>query len=265
MLNYKSTEAADYFASNRFNLEDYYPTEIDVLSRLIKHIKYRHLPFNIVDLGCGAGGLGNALSQEESKLIHYLGVDINDLSIDYGKRKFPELDLISMDIIDYFSSKKHRDTAKNIDLYVSLGCIDWNTEFTNSILKILNACKHNGTDFLFTFRTSLVGVDDIKESYQFVNYDGKLEGEVAGYVVLSFTQIQNIIGMFKPKKLFVSTFSGPPSVTAITPYKQLIFGCIWMINKLDDDDIFDDVNSEIIYINETKIIAYGNYDSNLFL
>ena len=265
MLNYKSTEAADYFANNRISLQDFYPTEVVVLTRLVQYIKHRNLCFNIVDLGCGAGGLGNALSQEEGKLINYRGIDINELSIAYGKSRFPELDLISMDSIEYFSLKTHSDSERDIDLYVSLSCIDWNTGFTPSILKIQEACRQNSADFLFTFRASHVGVDDIESSYQFVNYNGKLEGEIAGYVVLSHAQLKDIISMFRPKSMFVSTFTGPPSATAITPYNELVFGCIWFINELDDDSIFRDVNVETISIDGLRIKVYGNYDSSLFL
>lgn len=264
MLNYKSTEAANYFANNRINLKDFYPTEIDVLSRLIKYIKKRNLPFNIVDLGCGAGGLGNTLIENDKTLINYTGIDINENSIAHGNHKFPDLNLIQSDIIDYFGSAIHKEEEKNIDIYISLSCIDWNTGFTTSIKLINEACIRNNTDFLFTFRASSAGSDNIDNSYQFVNYEGKCEGEVAGYVVLSYAQINNIIGFFKPKKIIISTYTGPPSKTAMTPYKKLIFGCMWFINDLEDDTIFNDMKFQNIQINGDIIQVHGNFDPKLF-
>ena len=78
-----------------------------------------------------------------------------------------------------------------------------------------------------TFRlTPEEGCADISKSYQFINYDGLLEGEEAAYVVLNISSLLNQIMQFDPAEIKAFGYWGSPSVTAVTPYEKLCFTAI---------------------------------------
>ena len=218
IIRYSSCEAAEYFSSTRVELSQFYATEQNCINFMIDHSKSS---ISILDIGCAAG-LGNALlTSFPEKKIQYSGVDINSNSIQAGKEKFPGLNINHADFAEYLYSPSSRYTH-----IISLSCIDWNTSFEDSLKILLKYCRENRVDFCFSFRSSDVGNSNLSESYQFVNYNGQKQGEIAGYVVLSFDQLKSIIEQFSPSYAYIDTFTGPPSSTAVTPYDKLIFGCM---------------------------------------
>ncbi len=230
MLTYSSEEAALYFANNRTHFDDFYNTEKTVLEFLVNFILNHVKPFQLLDLGCGAGGLGNALYERTGANLSYTGIDINTQTIALGKKKFHHLNLLSGNFINYLNEEQYLVYP---DLVTSFSCIDWNTDFQLSLERIISYCKLAQSDFMFTFRASKEGIDNIDESYQYVNYEGRKSGEIAAYVVLSFKQIRQIITSLSPSVVICQTTDRSPSPTAVTPYKQLTFGCMWI--KVNDD------------------------------
>lgn len=224
MLNYKSKDAAIYFSQNRNDLDDFYKSEKFVLNSLIKSISNFNGKHGILDIGCAAGGLGKALNDKLNGKLKYIGIDINPLSIEFGQKINKDLHLIQGD----FREEILKLSNERINTVISLSCIDWNNDFNKSIKIIRNYCKQNKSDFIFTFRTAQKGINNIKESYQYVNYKNLKEGEIATYVVLSHNELKDIIKSFKPKEIKISAYKGTPSKVAVTPHKELIFGCIWL-------------------------------------
>ena len=219
IINYKSTEAAQYFSSNRVNFHEFYATERQCLDFLITNSSRE---ISILDIGCAAGGLGNALLSEYSLTkIAYVGVDINPHSISAGRVNFPHLNLLCSDFMDQL-----QDPPCQYSHIISLSCIDWNTSFDDSILAIIRYCKEREVDFCFSFRSSEIGVNSFFQSYQYVNYDGRPHGEIANYVVLGFDELRSIVHDFRPSFVYLCTTVGSPSPTAVTPYSELVFGCI---------------------------------------
>ena len=224
MLNYKSKEAANYFSKNRLEIKDFYESEKFILNKFIKEIEKELKIHTILDVGCAAGGLGNGLRNILQNKIRYIGIDINPLSINAGKELNNDIELIEGD----FSKKINLLSKEKIDTVISFSCIDWNENFDQSLDSIFNFCKNNNCDFIFTFRSSQKGINDISQSYQFVNYNNEQKGEIANYVVLSYEKIISILNKFNPKDILISAYKGKPSDVAITPYSELIFGCIWL-------------------------------------
>lgn len=264
MLNYKSLQAAEYFSNNRIKLEDFYPSEKKTLRILLDYVQYQNQNFHIVDLGCGAGGLGNALlSESKSNKLRYTGIDINELTINKGKKLFPSLNLINDDIVKYLSPKVSADKENiSVNLFTSLSCIDWNTEFQKSIDVISRESEKNNSDFLFTFRASKKGIDCLSTSYQYVNYSNSREGEIAAYVVLSYENLMKIFLRFRPKKVVLFTNDGPPSKTAITPYSSLTFGCAWLVRS--DNKFFNNMAFEKKNCLGNELWVHGLHTSSLF-
>jgi hypothetical protein len=94
-----------------------------------------------------------------------------------------------------------------------------------------------GGNLIATFRlTTDVGIDDMKQSYQYINFDGKMEGECASYVVLNGAElIHKIIGL-NPAAIVADGYYGQPSASAVTPYDKLCF-CAFSIKKRNDDNV----------------------------
>ena len=231
MLNYTSKEAADYFSKNRSSINDFYDSEQFILKKLIKNISSLESSQTVLDLGCASGGLGRALKDELREKINYIGIDINPLSVNLGRDLHKDLELIEGD----FSKKIDLLHHKKINFVISLSCIDWNDNFEQSLEKILDFCRNKKCDFIFTFRASKTGINNIDESYQFINYNNEKKGEIATYVVLSHELIRSIIKRFDPQETLISAYKGTPSKVAITPYSELIFGCIWLKNCFQDN------------------------------
>jgi len=237
MLNYKSKEAAEYFSRNRNNIRDFYDSEQFVIKSLIRKILSDDNIHTILDLGCASGGLGRALKDLLNEKLEYIGIDINPLSINIGRDLHKDLQLIEGD----FSKKIELLNTKKIDTVISLSCIDWNDDFEKSLETILEFCRNKKSDFIFTFRTANIGINNIKDSYQFINYHNEKKGEIATYVVLSYDQIKSIIKKFNPKETLISAYKGLPSKVAITPYSELIFGCIWLKNCFKNNNSVDGI------------------------
>ena len=219
IISYTSSEAAQYFSTNRIHFHQFYPTEQKCLDFLVANSSCE---ISILDIGCAAGGLGNALVTKYSATkINYTGVDINPNSISTGLVKFPSLKLSCSDFIE-----KLKDPSCRYSHIISLSCIDWNTSFDDSIDAIMRYCKEHKVDFCFSFRSAEKGVNSHLLSYQYVNYDGRPHGEIASYVVLGFEELKTIISDFSPTFAYLCTTLGPPSSTAVTPYSELVFGCI---------------------------------------
>ena len=219
IINYTSTDAAEYFSTARIHFSQFYRSEQECLKSLIT---YSPQEVSFLDIGCAAGGLGNAIINEyPSKSISYLGVDINPNTIALGKQNFPFLDLVCSDFIHILNAGISRFTH-----IISLSCIDWNTSYEESLAAVLRYCHRRKVDFCFSFRSSHKGVNSLSQSYQYVNYHGEPKGEIANYVVLSFDDLTSIIQAFSPSYVYIYASVGSPSPTAVTPYTELTFGCM---------------------------------------
>ena len=197
MRNYKSKEAAEYFSNNRTTFEDFYESEKLILKQFIKTINNSDEKHYLLDIGCAAGGLGNSLKSLLKDKLDYTGIDINPESIKIGRKLFHNLNLIEGD----FTQNVENLFARDINTIISFSCIDWNEDFEESLKIILDLCKKKNSDFIFTFRAQEKGVNNIKDSFQFVNYKNKKEGEIANYVVISFSHFQKIIKKFNPSEI----------------------------------------------------------------
>ena len=69
------------------------------------------------------------------------------------------------------------------DVVFSLSCVDWNVRFDETLAAAWSFVAPGGY-LAATFRlTEGEGCNDIARSYQYINFEGKCEGERASYVV----------------------------------------------------------------------------------
>ena len=80
--------------------------------------------------------------------------------------------------------------------------------------------------FIATFRLAQNSKSNDKESYQYINYNGKKKGELAPYVILSYEDIFKLGKKFNASKVKMSGYFREPSEVAVTSYDELFFCCV---------------------------------------
>lgn len=234
-IKYRSESLKTYFSNNRIRWNQFYESE----RRVIEKIWAGANPA-ILDIGCGCGGLGLAL-QERFGASSYAGVEINDSAAKNAASLNPNAKIYSNDFLAIDESEL---PPGRFDLVFSLSCIDWQLNFEVMLKKAWSMVKPGGY-FVASFRlTQEPGINDVKQSYQFINFEGKMEGEIAPYVVFNAKELMGIIRRLGTLHIYAYGYYGVPSATAVTPFKELCFG-VFAIQKPINDDGSDSLRAEL--------------------
>ncbi len=226
-IAYQTDQIARYFAQNRVSWQQFYESERVIIDNL--NLDHRHAA---LDIGCGCGGLGLAL-REQFGLKDYTGVEINPSAAEAGRRMNPQANILCGDILD-LSQNELRD--ERFDVVFSLSCVDWNVRFSDMLARAWSHVLPGG-QMVATFRlTSEEGCDDIQRSYQYINFDGALEGERAAYVVLNAKTLIQRLTNIDPSEIRAFGYWGAPSATAVTPYATLCFAA-FSVRKRKAEDV----------------------------
>lgn len=213
-IHYETSEISSYFSENRVTWDQFYPSEKKLFDSLNLQAEQ-----TVLDVGCGCGGLGIALN-ERYAISSYTGIDINNEAIKTGKEMSPSFNFIAGDILDATGNIL---SGRRFDLVCSLSCVDWNVQFTDMLAAAWSHVKPGGK-FVATFRLSIgEGSSDLKDTYQYINYEGKKEGEIAAYVVLNFNSLMRDLLKLRPSTIKGTGYWGKPGPSAVTPYDKLCF------------------------------------------
>lgn len=224
-LIYKTEEIFNYFSKNRIKWDDFYESEKIIIEKIWDNNKN-----TILDVGCGCGGLSLALNEKFGS-HDYTGVEINDKAASYANEILSNAKIINADFDNFVFNNKNL-----FDKVFSLSCIDWNNNFESMFEKAWNLVKPGGF-FIFSIRLDLlISINDINISYQYINYSGLNQGEIANYVIVSIDDISNIINKISPLKVYGYGYFGPTSATAKTPFKQLCFGVFALQKRTDENN-----------------------------
>lgn len=230
---YKSAGISRLFDGYRDKWDDFYLSEAWAFDKIgsIKKTFGR-----VLDVGCGMGGLGLAISSRYP-LKEYHGVDINAQVIAQARTKQSRFNVpVTLQCCDVLKARGlHKGSY---DTVFSLSCADWNIETKAIIDRCWQYVKPGGF-FVISLRLSPgSGINNIKKSYQPIDWDdnGK-PTEIANYVVFNAREFFRMVKAFKPRPSHVYGYGywGPPSKTAVTPYKKLVFGVV-IVQKTDIDD-----------------------------
>ncbi len=226
-ISYQNKDISTYFASNRVRWEQFYPSERKVIAALAPTPQTR-----VLDIGCGCGGLGLALS--EAFGVHdYTGVEINKEAALAGRQINQHARILEGDILHVGESEL---ADQLFDLVFSLSCVDWNVEFEPMFRTAWNKVVPGGS-LVATFRlTDGAGCRDIARSYQYINYEGRKEGELAAYVVLNAEELMSMFIGLGPSRVNAYGYFGSPSSTAITPYDRLCFVACSVQKRIESDE-----------------------------
>ena len=217
-LIYRTPELERYFSQNRIQWCQFYESE----RRTIEKVWPGGCP-TVLDVGCGCGGLGRAL-EERFGAVRYTGVEINADAAAAASDVNPKAKVLTG---DFLRMGRNEIEDNSFDMVISLSCIDWNLTFAEMLRKAWSKVRADGT-FVASLRlTTEVGRDDISESYQYINYDGNLEGEIAPYVVLNATDLmRQVLSLGSVGRVYGFGYYGPPGKTAVTPFDKLCFAVL---------------------------------------
>ncbi len=226
---YKEKDIKEYFSKDRVKWEQFYESEKKVIQKTLHGLENILEKVSVLDVGCACGGLGIAL-REKFNIVNYTGIEINHQAAKYAKQINPDFQIIEGDFLEV--SKKVKDNY--YDLAFSFSCIDWQNNF-NLMLNELFAKVKPGGNLLVSLRlTTEKSINDINQSYQYINYDGNKIGEKAPYVIFN---VNDLLGNFKIlniNDLYAYGYNGRPSETSVTPYKELCF-CVFSLQKSIND------------------------------
>lgn len=238
-IQFKSKQISEFFSAHRQKWEELYPSERWVLNRVAGQDR---MLGDVLDVGCACGGLGRALS-EKFVLNSYTGVDINKDAIDWA-HKFQKLSIptafIAGDVLEQRLDKRY-------DLVVSLSCADWNIETEKVISYCWERVKAGGY-FVISLRvTKKESVNDIKKSYQYINYSGNEDNpEIANYVVFNFKDAIAMVTRLNPSPQLVGAYGywGTPSESAVTLFDKLVFCVFYIQKRLEHGNLTQEVKAE---------------------
>jgi SAM-dependent methyltransferase len=182
----------------------------------------------VLDIGSGCGGLGLAL-RERFGVTRYTGIEINRRAAETASAVCPWGRFLAADILQ---PPPESLEAEGFECVVSLGCIDWNVRFEDMLARAYAYVRPAG-HFVSSFRVTTGSSQiDMRQSFQYINFDGKREGEIAPYVVLNIEDLLSRLKALRPAHIGGFGYWGRPSPTAVTPYPQVGFVVV-AVHKAD--------------------------------
>ncbi len=225
-ITYASPEIGRFFKDNRIKWNDFYKSEKHIFSQLCLNEST-----SVLDIGCACGGLGLALN-ERFGVRNYTGIEISIEAAKTARILNPKAQIIDGDVLEISDQQ-----LGVYDIVVSLSCIDWNVEFSAMLQKAWSIVKVGGEMVLSLRLTEKHGIDDINKSSQFINFEGKKEGEIAPYVVLNYHEwMKTAKSLPKISGIRGYGYYGSPSITAVTPFKKVCFAVFALQKNHNEQD-----------------------------
>jgi SAM-dependent methyltransferase len=229
-IAYRTHIISDFYRSHRRSWAELYPSE----RRIFETIAARGADFStVLDVGCAAGGLAEALMEHFGSLHSYTGIDVNQPAIAVARtlpsRIADKRTFIAADICDCAELDGHA-----FDLVTALGVADWNIDADGILAKCWEHVRPGGRLVISLRLTPGEGVSDIDRSYQYIWFDRESapppEAERAPYSVFN---VDAAIGWLcrqapTPDLIQISGYWGTPSPTAHTLYDRIVFSAIAM-------------------------------------
>lgn len=220
-IAYHTDAIASYFAANRRQWNQFYPSERWIIDRVAKE---RDGLGRVLDVGCACGGLAAALSGRH-QAEHFTGIDINSQAINVAK---------TAQDIRIPSTFVHGDVTEStaledevFDTVFNLSCADWNVDFGGILAKSWSYVADGGVMIISLRLTDGYGEREFDKSHQFIHYgEGKdipEDAERAAYVVLNVSEALAEISQLDPARVTGYGYWGMPSATARTRFDRLVF------------------------------------------
>lgn len=241
-IKYENEQFLKYYSKNRMVWDEFYLSERVIMERIIDRYEQE---ISIMDVGCGCGGLGKALSEKFDNIGLYVGIDYDDKQIEYAKEynklRIP-FEYRSGDASTFKDEKKY-------DVLISFGCVDCILDSVGFLKNCWDKVKPGGYMITSARLTENETINDISRAYQIadrkekVNYavfnwkdffnmlmdlENNQEVEVYGYwhepapeiTVVEYERL--CMSVFAIKKSLVAERKTTPIVKLELPYDLLI-------------------------------------------
>ena len=217
-IKYESEGFKQYYSSHRHTWKEYYDSEKRIIEKVIGCF---NRPLSVLDVGCGCGGLGVAMT-EKFNISMYKGIDINESNIEEAKintkKKIACKSEFSVEDVSYMNEEK------KYDMVISLSCVDFNVDVDGMIRKCWEHVGAEGYFIMSARLTNKEGINDISKSYQWID---KEKTEVANYVVFNYSDLLRCLSELNDiDSIDAYGYWGRPSTTAVTQYEELCFSVI---------------------------------------
>jgi SAM-dependent methyltransferase len=225
-IAYRTDAIGDFYRTHRRRWQDFYDSERHVFETLAA----RGASFaDVLDVGCAAGGLCDALSERFGPVKTYTGIDINRHAAEIGAElaaNEPNRTFVVGDICEAAEL-----AGRTFDLVTVLGVADWNVDTAGIIAKCWEHVGSNGHLVISLRLTPGETVCDLTKSYQYIWFEPtqpSADVERAPYSVLNVAEaIQWLTGKTpRPQHLYAYGFWGKPSAAARTPFERVLFSVI---------------------------------------
>lgn len=223
-MNNANSKIKEYFSQNRIQWNQFYPSERAVIEKIWPASE----SVTVLDIGCGCAGLFLALEEKfGNEMIKYTGMEIDKEAVKYATDYFGErIRIVNTDFDAY-----ERNNTDRYNVVFSLGCFDWNTNLkVNPLDSFYSMFRkswqmvENGGFIIISLRLDIhQTLMDLSKSYQYINYNGEKDGDIANYSVIN---IEDCATLFKQSGLYSVTgngYYGKPGSTAVTPFEQVCF------------------------------------------
>jgi len=222
-INYRSNNIARFYREHRRRWNELYPSERWVFERVASdHGQIGR----VLDVGCAAGGLGDALAERFDTLQSYTGIDINEGAVESARAlarnaSYPAY-FFAADICNW-----HRD-GPAFDLVSALSVVDWNVEAARNLAACWDHVAPGGHFILSLRLTPGETICDMSSSFQFIWFDPPpvpANTERAPYNLFNTNEAIALFARQRPvpEKITVYGYWGPVSAVARTPHERLIF------------------------------------------
>lgn len=217
-IKYKSKGFAEYYSTHRHTWEEYYDSERKIIERAVASFDR---PISVLDVGCGCGGLGVAMSTK-FKLSMYKGIDINESNIEEASTNTRKHITCPNEFSLEDVSLMNEDNK--YDMVISLSCVDFNVDVDGMIRKCWERVCTGGYFIMSARLTNVEGISDISKSYQWID---KEKTEVASYVVFNYSDLLNRLSALKEVNIIDGYgYWGKPAASAVTQYDNLCFSVV---------------------------------------
>src|SRR5262245_23032117 len=226
-IAYRTDAIGDFYATHRRRWQDFYQSERHVFEILAaRGADFSH----VLDVGCAAGGLGDALNERFGTLASYTGVDINRHAAEVGaglaSTKGPAKAFIAADICECPELD-----GRTFGLVTSFGVADWNVDAVGIVAKCWEHVRPNGYLVISLRLTPHATICDIARSSQAVWFEPTVPPAHVERAPYNVFNVGEAIAWLsdqapKPEHLYVYGFWGKPSAIARTPYERLLFSVI---------------------------------------
>jgi SAM-dependent methyltransferase len=226
-IAYRTDAIGDFYATHRRCWQDFYQSERHVFETLAA----RGADFaNVLDVGCAAGGLGDALSERFGTVASYTGVEINRHAAEVGAGLASPAGLAKTFIVADICDCKEL-AGRTFELVTSLSVADWNVDARGIVAKCWEHVRPNGHLVISLRLTPHKTICDIARSSQAVWFEPTAPPAKVERAPYNVFNVGEAIAWLsdqapKPEHLFVYGFWGKPSAIARTPYERLLFSVI---------------------------------------